>query len=104
MTLSDEKIIELWKNIDFSGSYRGIHMFRVLLHTDLGIDISEARLYSALSKEPTFLMHQRKYRPIERRKYITHCYGGLTQADCAYMVPDGSTGQKLFLLLVDVYR
>ena len=104
MSLSDEKIIELWKNIDFSGSYRGIRLFRLLLHTDLGINISEARLYRALAKEPTFLMHQRKYRPIIRRKYITHSYGQLVQADCAYMVPDQSTGQKLFLLVVDVYR
>ena len=104
MAISDEELIRLWKNIDFSGSYRGIATFQVLLKTDLGIDVSQSRLYRVLQNEPIFLMHQRKYRPVKRRSYITHSYGALVQADCAYMTPDQTTSKKFFLLVVDVYR
>ena len=104
MSISDEEIVRLWRDIDFPGAYRGIHLFQVLLKTDRGIDVSESRLYKVLQNEPVFLMHQRKYRPIIRRSYVTHSYGSLVQADCAYMTPDQTTNQKLFLLVVDVYR
>ena len=104
MSISDKQILELWSNIDFLGAFRGVHYFQILLKTDLGIDVSESRLYRVLQNEPIFLMHQRKYRPIKRRTYITHSYGSLVQADCAYMVPDETTKQKFFLLVVDVYR
>ena len=104
MSISDEKIIELWKNIDFPAAYRGISTFKVLLKTDLGIDVSTSRLYRVLQNEPLFLMHQRKYRPVKRRSYITHSYGALVQGDCAYMTPDESTNKKFFFLVVDVYR
>ena len=104
MAISDEEIIKLWKNIDFSGSYRGISTFKILLKTDLGIDVSVSRLYRVLQNEPIFLMHQRKYKPVKRRTYITHSYGALVQGDCAYMTPDETTSKKFFFLVVDVYR
>ena len=104
MAISDEKIIQLWKNIDFPAAYRGISTFKVLLKTDLGIDVSTTRLYRVLQNEPIFLMHQRKYRSVKRRSYITHSYGALVQGDCAYMIPDDTTSQKFFFLIVDVYR
>jgi len=84
-------------------SSRGIKSFQILLKTDLGIDISENRLYKVLGQEPIFLMHQRKFQKVLRRQTITHSYGQLLQADCAYMVPDSQTGQKFFLLVIDVY-
>ena len=104
MPISDEELLKLWSNIDFYGAYRGAHLFKVLLKTDLGIDVSESRLYRVLQQSPIFLMHQRKYRPIIRRSYNVHSYGALVQADCAYMISDQSTNQKFFLLVVDVYR
>ena len=104
MPISDDEIIQLRKNIDFSGAYRGISTFKVLLKTDLGVDVSSSRLHRVLQNEPIFLMHQRKYRPVKRRSYISHSYGALVQADCAYMTPDGTTSKKFFLLVVDVYR
>ena len=104
MSISDEELLKLWTNIDFFGAYRGVHLFKVLLKTDLGIDVSESRLYRVLRNSPIFLMHQRKYRPILRRSYNVHSYGALIQGDCAYMVPDQTTKQKFFFLVVDVYR
>ena len=102
--ISDEKLLQLWRDPNFSGSYRGAKTFQILLKTDLGIDVSESRLYRVLQQSPIFLMHQRKYRPIIRRSYNVHSYGALVQADCAYMISDQSTNQKFFLLVVDVYR
>ncbi len=46
--ISDQKILELWRDPTFSGSYRGIRTFQLLLKTDLNIDISQNRLYSIL--------------------------------------------------------
>ena len=57
--ISDEEILNLWKDKTFSGSFRGIKTFQACLKTDKNIDISEHRLYSILKQEPLFLTHQR---------------------------------------------
>ena len=51
MSISDKEILELWSNIDFLGAFRGVHYFKILLKTDLGIDVSESRLYRVLQNE-----------------------------------------------------
>ena len=51
-TISDKKILELWRDPNFSGSYRGIKTFQTLLKTDLNIDVEENRLYKVIKNDP----------------------------------------------------
>jgi len=59
MKATDQDILNLWKDKEFSGSFRGVRTFQACLKTDKNIDISENRLYTILKKEPLFLTHQR---------------------------------------------
>jgi hypothetical protein len=99
--INDKKILELWRSPSFSGSYRGIKTFKVLLFTDLHINVSESYLYNLLKKDPIFLIHTRPRRKINRRKYDLRFYGELCQADIAYMFE--YDGFKYFLVLIDCY-
>jgi hypothetical protein len=99
--ISDEKLLKLWRDPTFSGSYRGIKTFQVLLKTDLNIDVPEKRLYSVLKKDPIFLIHTKPIRKIERRHYDLRSYGELVQADIAHMFEYNSF--KYFLLVIDCF-
>jgi hypothetical protein len=99
--ISDEKILELWRDPTFSGSYRGVKTFQILLKTDLNIDVSQKRLYSILKKDSNYLIHTKSNRNIERRHYDLHNYGELVQADIAQMFEFNH--YKYFLLLIDGY-
>ena len=59
MELSDEKLLELWRDPSFSGSFRGVRNFQTLLKTDLNVNVSEKRLLNLLKTDPIFLIHQR---------------------------------------------
>ena len=67
--VSDEEILQLWRDPTFAGSYRGVRTFQVLLKTDLNIDISENRLLQILKKDSIYLIHQRPKRKFNRRSY-----------------------------------
>ena len=56
--ISDEKLLQLWRDPNFSGSYRGAKTFQILLKTDLGNDVSQKLLYHVFKTEPIFLIHQ----------------------------------------------
>jgi hypothetical protein len=99
--ISDKRILELWRDPTFSGSYRGIKTFQILLKTDLNIDISQKRLYNVLKTDSIFLIHTKPKRQIKRRHYDLHNYGELVQADIAQMFE--YEGYKYFLLLIDCY-
>jgi hypothetical protein len=99
--ISSEEILKLWTNPDFSGSFRGIRTFKVLLKTDLNIDVPEKRLYSILRKNPVYLIHQKVARNFDRRHYDVRFYGELVQADIAYMF--NFEGFKYFILLIDCF-
>lgn len=101
--VSDQKLLQLWRDPNFSGSYRGVKTFKILLKTDLNIDVSESRLYNILKNDRIFLIHQIKSKKIERRQYDVNFYGQLVQADLAEMFPDPATGFKYFILLIDVF-
>jgi hypothetical protein len=101
MNVSDQKILQLWRDPSFAGSYRGIKTFQLLLKTDLNIDISEKRLSNILKNDSIFLIHQRPKRKIVRRSYDIRFYGELVQADIAYMFEFND--YKYFLLLVDCF-
>jgi hypothetical protein len=97
----EEKILGLWRNPNFSGSYRGIKTFQILLKTDLNIDISEKELYKIIRKDPIFLIHQKRRRNFPRRAYDLRFYGELVQADIAYMFPFNNF--LYFLVLIDCF-
>ena len=99
--VSDKKLLELWRDPNFAGSYRGIKTFQIFLKTDLNIDVSENRLYKIIRNDPIFIIHQRPQRKIERRSYDVNNYGELVQADIAYMF--NFDDYKYFLLLIDCF-
>jgi hypothetical protein len=99
--ITDKKILELWRDPNFSGSYRGIRTFQILLKTDLNIDISQKHLYEVLKKDSIFLIHTKPKRNIERRKYDLRFYGELVQADIAQMFEYNQ--YKYFLLVIDCF-
>jgi len=96
--VTDRKLLQLWRSPSFSGSYRGIKTFQILLKTDLNIDVTQDRLYRILKKDSIFLIHQRPQRNFLRRSYDLQNYGELVQADIAYMFEYDSF--KYFLLIV----
>ena len=93
----------MWHNTDFAGSFRGVRTFQTLLKTDLNINISENRLLNIFKTDSLFLMHQRPKRNFPRRKYDVNFYGQLVQIDIAFMFPDEETGDRYFLLAIDVF-
>ena len=101
--VSDEELLRLWRDPNFSGSYRGARTFQVLLKTDLGIDVPLRRLYQVFKSDPIFLIHQKPIRNFSRRQIDVHNYGELCQCDLAVLHPDPVTGERYFLLLVDVF-
>ena len=100
-TVSDKKLLQLWRDPTFNGSYRGIKTFQILLKTDLNISVSESHLYSLLKTDPIFLIHQKPHRNFDRRSYDIQNYGELVQADLAFMFE--FDGFKYFLLLIDCF-
>ena len=100
-TISDQKILELWRDPNFSGSYRGIKTFQILLKTDLNIDVSQKKLYSVLKKDKNYIMHQKPVRNFERRHYDVNFYGELCQMDLAVMF--NYSNFVYFLLLIDCF-
>ena len=74
-SLTDEQILQLWQNPLFAGAFTGIRTFSLLLKTDLGHTISENRLRRILNREPTFVIHQRRPRRFQRRKFYLSALG-----------------------------
>ena len=99
--VSEQEILQLWRDPNFSGSYRGIKTFQILLKTDKNIDISEKELYKILKKDSIFLIHQKPARNFDRRHYDIRFYGETVQADIAYMFPYNKF--LYFLLVVDCF-
>lgn len=99
--ISDEEILRLWRDPNFSGSYRGIKTFQILLKTDLNISVSERHLYKVLRNDPVFLIHQKPKRKFDRRFYDLNYYGELIQSDLGFMFENESF--KCFLLTIDCF-
>lgn len=83
--MSEEEILQLWRDVTFEGSFTGVKTFQILLKLNKDIDISEGQLYKILKNDPLFVMHQRGKRKISRRSYNLSYYGELIQSDLAFM-------------------
>ena len=100
-TITDQKLIQLWRDPNFSGSYRGVRTFQILLKTDLNIEVPQSRLFKVLKKDKNYIMHQKPVRNFERRHYDVNFYGELCQMDLAVMF--NYSGYIYFLLLIDCF-
>lgn len=78
--LTDQEILEYWKNPLYSFSFRGARNFSLLLKTDLGIDVPVSRINRLLQREPIFLIHQRRHKKILRRNFYLSAIGQTVQA------------------------
>lgn len=99
--ISDEKILQLWRDPTLSLSYRGIRTFQLLLKTDLDISVGIARLYRVLKKDSIYLMHKRPIRNFARRFYYVTYYCEVLQMDLASMFEFDN--YNYFLLIVDIF-
>ena len=77
--ISDKRLLELWRDPYFEGSFRGITAFQTLLKTNLNIDVSQKKLLHLFKTDRLYLMHQRR-QVTSRRKYDLNFYGELLQA------------------------
>ena len=78
--LSDEEILRLWKDPLFPASFAGSRNLKLLLKTDLGVEVPLSRINRILHQEPIFLIHQRRHKKIERRKFYLTTIGQTVQA------------------------
>ena len=99
--LSDQEILQLYKDPNFSASFTGVRNFRNFLFTDKGEDISEKRVYSILKRDPNYIIHMRPTRKFPTRSYDVKSFGQLVQADLAEMFE--YEGYKYFLVVVDAF-
>jgi len=76
--VTDKRLLELWKDPHFEGSFRGIKAFQTILKTNLNVEVSEKRLRDLFKNEPFYLIHQRR-KIIVRRKYDLNFIGELLQ-------------------------
>jgi hypothetical protein len=56
--LSDEDIIEKYRDINFAGSFSGARNFQVFLKTELNEDIPLTRIYQILKNSLFMLFHK----------------------------------------------
>ena len=99
--LSDEDIIEKYRDINFAGAFSGARNFQVFLKTELNEDIPLTRIYQILKKLPFYVISQKPIRRFPRRKYSIAGFGCLMQSDLAFMFE--KNGYKYFLVLIDVF-
>ncbi len=96
----EKKILKLWRDPLFSGSYRGIKTFQMFLKTDRNIDISEKDLFKIMKKDPIYIMHMQS-KKVNRRSYYLSNAGELIQSDLAYMYP--YEDYKYFIVFIDCF-
>lgn len=96
----EKKIIDLWRDPSFSGSYRGIKTFQTFLKTDRNIEVSEKKLYKIMMNDPIYVMHMRT-KKVNRRHYYLSNIGELIQSDLAFMYK--FNGYKYFIVFIDCF-
>lgn len=99
--ITDQELENLWRDPNFSGSFRGVEAFKILLKTDLNIEASENQIRRVLHKIPTYVLHQKRKRILERRHYDVRFYGETVQMDIGFMFK--FENYTCFLLLIDIF-
>ena len=99
--LSDDELLEKYRDITFGGAFSGARNFQVFLKTELNEDVPLKRIYEILKKQPFYIISQKAIRRFPRRKYSVAGFGCLMQSDIAFMFE--KNGFKYFLVLIDVF-
>ncbi len=100
--VSDEKLISLWKDPNFCGSFSGLNNFHAALAAAENIHIPKEKLFSILRQDPDILLETKKrLKKIPRRHMILHGVGILWQADLGQLYQFND--KQYFLLCIDVF-
>lgn len=99
--LSDEEILDIYKDEKFPGSFSGLRTFQQFLLTDKNEHISIKRLRDILKTQIFFITSQRQIKKFPRRHYYVQSFGEIFQADLAEMYE--CEGFHFFLLVIDVF-
>ena len=99
--LSDDQLLEKYRDINFAGAFSGARTFQIFLKTELNEDVSLKRIYQLLKEQPFYIISQKPIRKFPRRKYSVASFGSLMQADIAFMFE--KNGFKYFVVLIDVF-
>jgi hypothetical protein len=75
--LTDNDILRLYQDTDFSGSFSGVKNLKHFIFTDFGQHISEARLYRILRTLPNYVYQIRPVRRYPTRNYQVDSFGKL---------------------------
>lgn len=75
--LSDQKILQLYQDPSFYGSFSGVKNFQHFLFTDYGYHISSDRLYNLLKTLPNYIYNLRPKRKFPTRSYQIDSFGKL---------------------------
>lgn len=93
--LSDEQILNYYKDPNFPGSFSGVRTFKQFLFTDLGENVQEKRIYDLLKKDHNYIIHMKPVRKFPTRPYDIRGFGELVQMDLA-----GTNYTKLFASII----
>lgn len=99
--LSNEEILELYRNPNFGGSFSGVRVFRDYIFAEKNELVSLKRLYDVLKTDRNYLMHMKPVRSFPRRPYHVNGFGDIVQMDLMEM--PNFDGYRYALILVDVF-
>lgn len=97
----EKRILDLWHDSNWIGSYRSVKLFQTFLKTDKNIDVSEKALTHILKNDHLYLMHLKPKVKIQRRHYVLNNYGELLQSDLGFMFEYDNF--NCFLLVIDCF-
>ena len=66
--LSDEQILQLYKDTEFPGAWSGARTFQMFLKTDKNENVTLNRIYEIIKQIPLYVMNQRRIRRFPRRR------------------------------------
>ena len=99
---TDEEVLQLWRNPEFSGAFTGLSTFKSALEYEKNIKISRKKLFDILRRDKNFLLETKKIQKVPvRRKTIQHGYGTKFEIDLGQMFE--FEGYNYFLACIDVY-
>ncbi len=100
--MTEKKILELWRDPNFSGAYSGLANFQTCLEHEKNIKISRNDLLQILKRDRDYVLEMRKVpKIVSRRKMNIHGYGQLFQSDVAFLFEHNNFIG--FLLCIDIY-
>ena len=65
-----KRLIKLWKDPTFKGSFSGINAFQSSLYLELGIEVSKKHIQETFESIPQWSMSLIRRRRFKRRKYF----------------------------------